>query len=55
MGNMTEREQAHDELRQATVDARNNLEYVLEILGWPDEPALSHAIDRLVQLEDRLC
>jgi len=32
--------------------ARGAIEDLLELLGWGEEPALSRAIDRLIQLEE---
>jgi hypothetical protein len=32
--------------------ARGAVELLLDRLGWPSEPALSHAIDRLIVLEE---
>lgn len=36
----------------AARQARAGLEHLLELEGWPTDPALSLAIDRLVQIEE---
>ncbi len=41
------------DIRAAAKRARAAIEEVLELLGWSEERALSLALDRLLQLEER--
>jgi hypothetical protein len=49
---MNEREQTMAGLRMHATAAKLEIETVLAILGWPNDTALSRAIDRLVELQD---
>jgi hypothetical protein len=40
------------DLTAAAKKARAELEAVLDLLEWPEEPAISRCLDRLVQLEE---
>lgn len=42
-------------IAQAAREARCAIEDLLVLLGWGEEPALSRAIDRLIQLEEGCC
>ena len=49
----SERTLAHVQLQVHAANAKRELECVLDCLGWPIEPTLSLAIDRLVVLLER--
>ncbi len=49
---MNEREEAMAGLHMHATAAKLEIETVLAILGWPNDEALSRALDRLVELQD---
>jgi hypothetical protein len=50
---MNERVVTMQQLRFHAVEAKREIETVMDILGWPQDPALSHAVDRLNELKER--
>lgn len=48
-----ERQAAHAELAIHAARAKHELERILDCLGWPHDPALSLAIDRLIVILER--
>lgn len=50
---MNERAVAMQQLRYHAVEAKREIETVLDILGWPIEPALQNALERLNELKER--
>ena len=49
---MNERVETMQQLRFHAVEAKREIEVVLDILGWPDDPALSQALDRLTKIKE---
>jgi hypothetical protein len=50
---MNEEVAAKQRLRLAAIEAKRAIEDVLDCLGWPQDEALSRALDRLVQLKEQ--
>lgn len=50
---MNERVVTMQQLRFHAVEAKRAIEAVLDLLGWPQDEALSRAIDRLVELKEQ--
>lgn len=50
---MNEEVAAKQRLRVHAVEAKRQIEEVLDCLGWPQDEILSRAIDRLVQLKEQ--
>jgi hypothetical protein len=44
---------AKQALRFYAVEAKRNIEMVLDALGWPADEALSRALDRLNELKEQ--
>jgi len=51
---MNEREVTLQRLRYHAGRAKHEIEAVLDILGWPEDAALSNALDRLLQLQEKV-
>jgi hypothetical protein len=49
---MNERVITMQQLRLHVVEAKREIEAVMDILGWPSDHALSHALDRLTELKE---
>ena len=50
---MNERVVTMQQLRLHVVEAKREIEAVLDMLGWPSDPALSHALERLNELKEK--
>jgi hypothetical protein len=50
---MNERVVTMQQLRFHAVEAKREIEAVLDILGWPKDDALGRALDRLNELKEQ--
>ena len=50
---MNEQDATRQQVRFHAAEAKRNIEALLAIYGWTHDPALSQAIDRLVELKER--